>query len=88
MEEAEANNARGGRVIIEQLEAKVKSLVNNLDNEIRTKNDYAKNWRRSDRKLKELEFQHEEECKNYERVQVRYTSLLIHKLTQFTLTTR
>ena len=73
VEEAEANALRGGRKALERLELKVRCLTADLDNEQRCKNDFAKNWRRSERRMKEIEFQQDEERKNFERFQVKCT---------------
>ena len=60
--------------MIEKLEARVKALITDLDMEQRFKSDLVKNLRKSERRLKEVEFQFEEERKNNERFQVRFMS--------------
>ena len=62
---------RGGRKTIEKLEAKVRSLTTDLDCEHRWKTEYMKNFRKAERRLKEIEFQLEEERKSYEKLQVK-----------------
>ena len=71
LEEAEAGALRGGKKALERLEAKVRCLTNDLDGEQRLKNDYAKNWRLAERKIKEMEFQQDEDRKGNDRMQVR-----------------
>ena len=75
VDEAESSAVRGGQKVIDGLEAKVTSLTADLDKETRCKNEYAKNWRSAERKLKELEFHREEDQKNLERMQVNYNSI-------------
>ena len=70
LEEAEANALRGGKKLIEKLEAKIRGLTTDLDCEHRWKTEYMKNFRKAERRLKEIEFQLEEERKNYEKLQV------------------
>jgi predicted RNase H-like nuclease (RuvC/YqgF family) len=62
---------RGGRKTIEKLEAKVRGLTTDLDCEHRWKTEYMKNFRKAERRLKEIEFQLEEERKSYEKLQVK-----------------
>ncbi len=56
--------------MIEKLEARVKALIADLDMEQRFKSDLVKNLRKSERRMREMEFQLEEEHKNNERFQV------------------
>jgi myosin heavy chain 6/7 len=68
----EANTVRGGRKLIDKLEAKVRSITTDLDCEHRWKTEYLKNFRKAERRLKEVEFQLEEEHKSYEKLQVTF----------------
>jgi chromosome segregation ATPase len=70
LEEAEANCLRGGRKLIEKLEAQIRNLTSELDMEARYKGDLVKNGRKAERRYREMEFQFEEEHKNAGRLQV------------------
>ena len=70
LEEAESNALRGGKKLIEKLEHQVRKLNEELDTEQRFKADLTKNMRKSERRYREIEFQHEEEKKITERLQV------------------
>ena len=70
LEEAESNALRGGKKLIEKLEHQVRNLNEELDTEQRFKADLTKNMRKSERRYREIEFQHEEEKKITERLQV------------------
>ena len=63
LEEAESNALRGGKKLIEKLEHQVRNLNEELDTEQRFKADLTKNMRKSERRYREIEFQHEEEKK-------------------------
>jgi hypothetical protein len=52
-----------------KLEARIKELEGELETEQTAKNELVKTQRKNDRKLKELQFAHEEELKNTERLQ-------------------
>merc|ERR1719516_430591 len=69
LEEAEAAALKGGKRIIAKLETRVRELETELDAEQRRHQDTAKNLRKTDRRLKELAFQAEEDRKNMERMQ-------------------
>jgi hypothetical protein len=58
--------------LIDKLEAKVRSITTDLDCEHRWKTEYLKNFRKAERRLKEVEFQLEEEHKSYEKLQVTF----------------
>ena len=75
VQDAECNAIRSEKICIDRLEAKIECLTADIDNELRCKNEYAKNWRKCERKLKETEFQLGEERKNVERSKVRYFHL-------------
>uniref|UniRef100_A0A1W7RA59 Myosin heavy chain, muscle n=1 Tax=Hadrurus spadix TaxID=141984 RepID=A0A1W7RA59_9SCOR len=69
LDEAEAAALKGGKKIIQKLEQKVRELENELENETRRHADAAKNARKSERRVKELQFQADEDRKNSERMQ-------------------
>ncbi|XP_023210290.1 myosin heavy chain, muscle-like isoform X18 [Centruroides sculpturatus] len=69
LDEAEAAALKGGKKIIQKLEQKVRELENELENETRRHADAAKNARKSERRVKELQFQGDEDRKNNERMQ-------------------
>merc|ERR1719348_2484675 len=69
LDEAEAAALKGGKRIIAKLETRVRELETELDAEQRRHQDTAKNLRKTDRRLKELAFQAEEDRKNMERMQ-------------------
>jgi len=69
LDEAEAAALRGGKKLIEKLEQKCRQLEGELEMELRRHADAAKCARKSDRKVKELQFQAEEDRKNHERMQ-------------------
>ena len=87
LDEAEAAALKGGKKIIAQLEARIRSLEQELDGEqryakkpsnvlqvwltlqiFRRHQDTDKNWRKAERRVKEVEFQVEEDKKNAERL--------------------
>ncbi|KAK5974009.1 Myosin heavy chain [Trichostrongylus colubriformis] len=68
LDEAEAAALKGGKKIIAQLEQRIRSLEQELDGEQRRHQDTDKNWRKSERRVKEVEFQLEEDKKNQERL--------------------
>lgn len=57
LDEAEAAALKGGKKIIQKLEQKVRELENELENEQRRHGDAAKNFRKGERRIKELQFQ-------------------------------
>merc|ERR1739838_214963 len=69
LDEAEAAALKGGKRIIAKLEARVSELETELDAEQRRHAETGKNLRKTDRRLKELAFQAEEDRKNMERMQ-------------------
>merc|ERR1712121_359708 len=69
LDEAEAAALKGGKRIIAKLEARVRELETELDAEQRRHAETGKNLRKTDRRLKELAFQAEEDRKNMERMQ-------------------
>uniref|UniRef100_A0A6G1S6V3 Myosin heavy chain, muscle n=1 Tax=Aceria tosichella TaxID=561515 RepID=A0A6G1S6V3_9ACAR len=69
LDEAEQAALKGGKKVIAKLEQKVRELEQELDGEQRRHADAAKNLRKTDRRVKELQFQAEEDRKNQERMQ-------------------
>merc|ERR1711862_803695 len=69
LDEAEAAALKGGKRIIAKLEARVRELETELDAKQRRHAETGKNLRKTDRRLKELAFQAEEDRKNMERMQ-------------------
>lgn len=57
MDEAEANALKGGRRALAALQMRVKDLENELEAEQRRHAETTKNFRKMDRRLKELSFQ-------------------------------
>lgn len=68
LDEAEAAALKGGKKIIAQLEQRIRNLEQELDGEQRRHQETDKNWRKSERRVKEVEFQLEEDKKNQERL--------------------
>lgn len=60
------NALKNGRKAAAKMEARIKELENELDAEQRRLGDASKNLRKGERKLKELEFQEEEDRKQHE----------------------
>ncbi|GCC29929.1 myosin-16-like [Chiloscyllium punctatum] len=69
LEEAEQQALKGGRRIIQKLEAKIKELESELDSEQKRHVETVKNLRKNERRLKELIFQTEEDHKTNQRMQ-------------------
>jgi len=68
LDEAEAAALRGGKKIIAKLEERIRSIEQELDGEQRRHQDTDKNYRKAERRVKELDFQVEEDKKNSERL--------------------
>lgn len=73
LEDAEANCLRGGKKLIEKLEAKIRQLSHEIDTEMRLRSEANKQLKRADRKMKEFEFQAEEDRKNNENLEVDFS---------------
>ncbi len=69
LDEAEQNALKWGRKMIAKLEARVKELEGELDSEQRRLGDALKNYRKTDRAIKEYQFRQDEDRKNAERMQ-------------------
>ena len=68
LDEAEAAALKGGKKIIAKLEERIRSLEQELDGEQRRHQDTDKNYRKAERRMRELDFQVEEDKKNAERL--------------------
>ncbi|KAH7722128.1 myosin heavy chainfast skeletal muscle [Aphelenchoides avenae] len=68
LDEAEAAALKGGKKIIAKLEERIRALEQELDGEQRRHQDTEKNFRKAERRAKELDFQVEEDKKNAERL--------------------
>merc|ERR1712176_892337 len=69
VDEAEQNALKGGKKAIAKMETRVRELESELDAESRRCNDAQKNLRKSERHIKELTYQQDEDRKNHERMQ-------------------
>jgi len=69
LDEAEQLAVKGGKKVTSRLELKIKDLESQLDDEQRRLVDAQKSHRRTDRRVKELTFSQDEDCKNHERMQ-------------------
>lgn len=68
LDEAEKDSIKGGKKYITKLEGKCKDLEHELENEIRKGAEHARSSKKAERKIKELQFQAEEEKKNFDRM--------------------
>jgi len=69
LDDAEQLAVKGGKKVTSRLEQKIKDLESQMDEEQRRLVDAQKSQRRTDRRVKELTFSQEEDCKNHERMQ-------------------
>merc|ERR1712002_955229 len=69
LEEAEAYALKGGRKALAAMQARMKDLEGELDGEQHRHAETLKNYRKMDRRLKELTFQGDEDRKNQSRMQ-------------------
>merc|ERR1712055_1121229 len=69
LDEAETNALKGGKKAMNKMETRIRELESELDAEGRRSADAQKNLRRSERRIKELTFASDEDCKNHERMQ-------------------
>merc|ERR1712014_389008 len=65
----EQQAVKGGRKVTSRLEQKIKDLESQFDDEQRRLVEAEKSQRRTTRRVKELTFSQEEDCKNHERMQ-------------------
>merc|ERR1711970_1700915 len=68
-EETQANAAKSGKQAHDKLEIRVKELENALGDEAKKYAECMKHYRKSERQIKELNFQHDEDKKNYGRME-------------------
>merc|ERR1712121_538114 len=68
-DDAETNALKGGKKAVVKMETRNRELESEMDAESRRCSDGAKNLRKSERRVKELTFQQEEDRKNHERMQ-------------------
>merc|ERR1719477_311116 len=69
VDEAEQNALKGGKKAMAKMETRVRELESEMDAENRRCSDAQKNLRRSERHIKELTYQQDEDRKNHERMQ-------------------
>jgi len=69
LDEAEQNALKGGKKALAKMDTRIRELESELDAENRRNADSMKNLKRSERKIKELTFQQDEDSKNQERMQ-------------------
>jgi len=69
LDDAEAAALKGGKALIEKLQNKLRQLEGDLDTEQRRHAEASKNARKGERRVRELQFQSEEDRKNHERMQ-------------------
>uniref|UniRef100_A0AC35UIR9 Myosin motor domain-containing protein n=1 Tax=Rhabditophanes sp. KR3021 TaxID=114890 RepID=A0AC35UIR9_9BILA len=68
LDESEALALKGGKRMVSKLEARVRELEQELDGESRRHSDSQKNLRNKDRRVRELQFQVDEDKKSSERM--------------------
>merc|ERR1712079_40662 len=69
VDEAQANALKGGKKAMTRMDTRIRELESELDSESRRSSDAQKNLRKSERKIKELTYQQDEDRKNHERMQ-------------------
>merc|ERR1719374_199534 len=69
VDEAQTNALKGGKKAMTRMDTRIRELESELDAESRKGSDAQKNLRKSERKIKELTYQQEEDRKNHERMQ-------------------
>merc|ERR1712003_559606 len=69
VDEAQANALKGGKKAMNKLGSRIRELESELDAESRKGSDAQKNLRKSERKIKELTYQQDEDRQNHERMQ-------------------
>jgi len=77
LDDAEQNALKGGKKAMSKMDTRIRELESELDAENRRLGDAQKNLRKSERKIKELTYQQDEDRKNHERMQVCILSLII-----------
>merc|ERR1712080_296216 len=69
VDDAEQNALKGGKKAVAKMETRIHELESEMDAENRRCQDAHKNLRKSERAVKELTYQHDEDKKNHERMQ-------------------
>merc|ERR1712154_442277 len=69
LDEAEQNALKSGKKAMSKMDTRIRELSSELDAENRRLADAQKNFRRSERVIKELTFSQDEDKKNHERMQ-------------------
>merc|ERR1712215_396467 len=69
LDEAEQNALKGGKKAMSKMETRIRELESELDAENRRFGDAQKNFRKSERYIKELTYRQDEDRKNHERMQ-------------------
>ena len=69
VDEAQSNALKGGKKAMTRMDTRIRELESELDAENRRGADAQKNLRKSERKIKELTYQQDEDRKNHERMQ-------------------
>merc|ERR1712054_669063 len=69
VDEAQSNALKGGKKAMAKMETRIRELESELDAESRRCSDAQKNLRKSERYIKELSYQQDEDRKNHERMQ-------------------
>merc|ERR1712025_830278 len=69
VDEAQANALKGGKKAMNKLDTRIRELESEVEAESRKGSDAQKNLRKSERKIKELTYQQDEDKNNHERMQ-------------------
>ena len=69
LDEAEQNALKGGKKAMAKMETRIRELESEMEAENRRCSDAQKNLRKSERHIKELAYQQDEDRKNHERMQ-------------------
>merc|ERR1712203_667859 len=69
VDEAQTQALKGGKKAMTKMDTRIRELESDLDAENRRMADAQKNLRKSERKIKELSYQQDEDRKNHERMQ-------------------
>jgi len=69
LEDAEGSVLKGGKKVIGKLESRIRQVEQELDGEQRRYQDANKSLSKQDRRMRELQFQVDEDKKNFERLQ-------------------
>merc|ERR1711893_74282 len=69
VDEVQANALKGGKKAMTRMDTRIRELESELDAETRRSSDAQKNLRKSERKIKELTYQQDEDRKNHDRMQ-------------------